>query len=53
MNCVINSLINHQLQKGRNINVLKRYLAMRYRIKIDELALQKRAIEANSELLMA
>lgn len=53
MNCVIDSLINHQLKKGRKIDVLKRYLRMRYRIKIDELALMKRANEAGSDLATA
>jgi|GEM_PF-4057973 len=53
MNCVIDSLINHQLKKGRKIDVLKRYLRMRYRIKIDELALTKRANDASGALATA
>ena len=51
MNCVIDSLIKYQLKKGRKIDVLRRYLRMRYRIKIDELALIKRANEGNSSLV--
>jgi hypothetical protein len=53
MNCVINTLINDQLKKERRIDVLKRYLRMRYHIKIDELALKKRANEAARELSLA
>ena len=53
MNCVIDTLINHQLKKGRKIDVLKRYLRMRYRIKIDDLALRKRARGVNNELSLA
>jgi hypothetical protein len=50
MNCVIDTLINHQLKKGRKLDVLKRYLRMRYRINIDEMALIKRANETTGEL---
>lgn len=50
MNCVIDSLINIQLKKGRKIEVLKRYLQIRYRIKIDKIALKKRVNEVGSQL---
>lgn len=53
MNCVIDTLINHQLKKGRKIDVLKRYLQMRYHIKIDDLALRKRANEVSGDLSLA
>lgn len=50
MNCVIDSLINIQLKKGRKIEVLKRYLQIKYRIKIDEMSLRKRANDVTSQL---
>jgi len=53
MNCVIDTLIARQLKKGRKIDVLKRYLRLRYQIKIDDLALRKRAKEAVSKLSLA
>ncbi len=53
MNCVIDTMINYQLKKGRKIEVMKRYLQIRYRIKIDDVALRKRASEATSELSFA
>ena len=44
--CVIDALIKYQAKKGQKPEVLKRYLQIRYRIKIDDLVLKRRTNEA-------
>ncbi len=42
MNCVINQSILDSLRRGRSLESTKQYLKERYRISIEEKALQRR-----------
>ena len=42
MNCVINNSITDNLKKGKKLDVIRRYIQMKYGISIDALALQER-----------
>ncbi len=42
MNCVINSNIDKYLQKGKKLEVIRRYIRLKYRINIDLTSLKER-----------
>jgi len=42
MNCAINRTLVNYLDKGKKVEVIRRYLRMRYGIRIDTLALKNR-----------
>ena len=42
MNCLINETIDRYLRRGRRVEVIARYLSMRYRVSIEASALTKR-----------
>ena len=42
MNCVIDNVISMYLPKGKKLDVIKRYLQMRYRIHMDMASLKER-----------
>ena len=42
MNCLINNAIDFNLRKGRKIEVIHRYLRLKYRVKIDNFSIAKR-----------
>lgn len=42
MNCVINNVIDTYLRKGKKIEVIRRYIRMKYRIYIDLTSIKER-----------
>ncbi|MDN5203312.1 hypothetical protein QQ008_18135 [Fulvivirgaceae bacterium BMA10] len=42
MNCLIDNILNRNLKKGRKLEVIKRYIKLRYHINIDARAIEKR-----------
>lgn len=42
MNCLINKTIYSHLRKGRKLEVIARYVKLKYRVNIDKLSIQKR-----------
>ncbi len=42
MNCVINNVIDTYLSKGRRIEVIRRYIRLKYRISIDLASIKER-----------
>ncbi|WP_176723313.1 hypothetical protein [Roseivirga misakiensis] len=42
MNCLINETADRYLRKGRKIEVISRYIRLKYRISIENAALAKR-----------
>ncbi len=42
MNCLINNTIDSYLKKGRKVEVVKRYIRMKYRVQIDNVSMAKR-----------
>lgn len=42
MNCLINNIAKYYTEKGRKLEVIRRYLRMKYRINIDSNALKSR-----------
>lgn len=42
MNCLINNTIDSYLRKGRKVEVVKRYIRMKYRVQIDNVSIAKR-----------
>ena len=42
MNCVINNTVDRYLASGRRLDVIARYIRMKYRIHIDASALRQR-----------
>ena len=42
MNCLIDHTVNYYLEKGKKLDVIKRYIRMKYRIHIDRNALRSR-----------
>lgn len=42
MNCLINETVDRYLRKGRRIDVIARYMRMKYRVSIESSALTKR-----------
>lgn len=42
MNCLINKTADHYLRKGKRIEVIARYIRLKYRISIENAALTKR-----------
>ncbi len=43
MNCLINETIDRYLQKGRRVEVIARYMSLKYRMKVETAVLLKRA----------
>ncbi len=50
MNCVINNSITDNLRKGKKIEVIRRYIQMKYGISIDVVALKERIKSMNLKL---
>lgn len=50
MNCLINDTIRRYKNKGRKVEVIARYLQMKYRVAIDAAVLKKRmsTLEVNA-----
>jgi len=44
MNCLINNTIYSHLRKGRKLEVISRYVKMKYRVNIDKVSIQKRLL---------
>jgi len=42
MNCLINDAIDFNLKRGRKIEVIHRYLRLKYRVQIDNFSIAKR-----------
>ena len=42
MNCIINDTIQHYLNRGKKVDVIKRYIRMKYKISIDLTSLNER-----------
>jgi hypothetical protein len=42
MNCLINNIIKGSIQKGTNIEVVRRYIRIKYHMNIDLKALDRR-----------
>ncbi|MBO3698923.1 hypothetical protein [Roseivirga sp. E12] len=42
MNCLINETVDRYLRRGRKVDVIARYMRMRYRVSIEASALTKR-----------
>ena len=42
MTCLINNVIDFSLQKGKRLEVIKRYIQIKYRVNIDNLSIKKR-----------
>lgn len=42
MNCLINDTIRRYMNKGRKVDVIARYLRMKYHVAIDAAVLKKR-----------
>lgn len=42
MNCLINKTIHSHLTTGRKLDVITRYVKMKYRVNIDKASIQKR-----------
>ena len=42
MNCLINKTIYSHLRNGRKLEVIARYVRMKYRVNIDEVSIQNR-----------
>lgn len=49
MNCLINNTIDSYLRKGRKVEVVKRYIRMKYRVHIDSISMTKRVQMLNLE----
>lgn len=49
MNCLINNTIDSYLRKGRKVEVVKRYIRMKYRVHIDNMSMTKRMQMLNLE----
>ncbi len=47
MNCLIDNVLKRYLNKGKRIDVIKRYIKLKYHINIDLESIQKR-IQSNS-----
>lgn len=50
MNCVINSSIVDNIKKGRKLEVIRRYIQMKYRTSMDMRALKERVKLLNLKL---
>ncbi|WP_017730178.1 hypothetical protein [Nafulsella turpanensis] len=50
MNCVINSSIIDHIRKGKKLEVIRRYIEMKYRISIDMESLKERIKLMNLKL---
>lgn len=50
MNCVINNSIIDHIRKGKKLDVIRRYIEMKYRISIDMEALKERIKLMNLKL---
>jgi len=52
MNCLINEAIDKYLRRGKRIDVIRRYIKMKYRINIDTMSIKQRikALKVNYEL---
>ena len=50
MNCVINNSIIDNLKKGKKLEVIRRYIEMKYRINIDLQAMKERVKRLNHQL---
>ncbi len=42
MNCLINKTISSNLKKGRKLEVIARYVKLKYKVSLDKVAMQKR-----------
>jgi hypothetical protein len=42
MNCLINNAIGTNLKKGRKVEVISRYIRMKYRVTIDNFSMARR-----------
>jgi hypothetical protein len=42
MNCIINQTVDNYLKKGRKIDVIIRYIQIKYRIRIEKAVLSRR-----------
>jgi len=43
MNCLINETVDKYLQKGKRVDVIARYMRLKYRLKVENSVLRKRA----------
>lgn len=50
MNCVINNSIVDNLRKGKKLEVIRRYIEMKYRVSIDAESLKERIRMMNLKL---
>lgn len=50
MNCVINNSITDHLKKGTKLEVIRRYIEMKYRVSIDLESLKERIRVMNLKL---
>jgi hypothetical protein len=50
MNCVINNSIVDNIEKGRRLEVIRRYIQMKYRTSMDMRALKERVKMLNLKL---
>lgn len=50
MNCVINNSITDHLKKGKKLEVIRRYIEMKYRVSIDLESLRERIKMMNLKL---
>ncbi len=50
MNCVINNSIVDNIKKGRKLEVIRRYIQMKYRTSMDMQALKERVKLLNMKL---
>ena len=50
MNCVINNSIVESIKKGRKLEVIRRYIEMKYRTSMDMQALRERVKLLNLKL---
>ena len=49
MNCLIDNALMTNLKKGKKLDVIRRYIRMKYRISIDHAAMLKRIKYLNAQ----
>jgi len=50
MNCIINSMTKYYLGRGKSLDVIAKYLKLKYKITVDLEVLRKRATQGFSPL---
>ena len=53
MNCLINDIIRTSISKGKKVDVVRRYLKMKYHTNIDRQSLERRIQGLKSDIRLA